>query len=126
MDNSIKYTYSGCGCINCYIMKPKEIGHTGTCTCFGDRISIENKNLILLYLERLKNDIKNLENGIAININRENIGCQSHSCYLERPTGMGTNGPCGCVRDIKPIKNKQNILSFIKYLNNKIEILKDK
>ncbi len=26
-------------------------------------------------------------------------GCSSHNCYVRKPKGMGTNGPCSCVHD---------------------------
>lgn len=31
------------------------------------------------------------------------FGCSSHSCRLIKPTGMGTNGPCHCLDNIKQV-----------------------
>lgn len=30
---------------------------------------------------------------------REIGGCSNHGCYVVRPNGMGTNGPCHCLEN---------------------------
>jgi len=30
----------------------------------------------------------------------EYTGCGSHSCYLSKPSGQGTNGPCKCLQNL--------------------------
>ena len=42
----------------------------------------------------------------------ERLGCSSHSCYLEKPTGQGTNGPCSCFDGL----STQNRIRIQKYL----------
>ena len=32
----------------------------------------------------------------------EESGCGNHSCCVEKPTGMATNGPCDCLWDAVP------------------------
>lgn len=34
-------------------------------------------------------------------------GCSNHSCIIEKPNGMGTNGPCHCLHD----RTKANIIA---------------
>ena len=30
----------------------------------------------------------------------EYTGCGNHSCYLSKPVGQGTNGPCKCLQNL--------------------------
>jgi len=55
----------------------------------------------------------------------EYLGCSSHSCYLERPTGQGTNGRCGCLDGLK-INQRMKVLRLIKRLKDEIKELKEK
>jgi hypothetical protein len=45
-------------------------------------------------------------------------GCSSHLCYIEKPKGLGTNGPCSCLRGLKP-EQKRKLLDYIDFLKNK-------
>lgn len=47
-------------------------------------------------------------------------GCGSHSCYLQKPVGMGNNGPCGCFRGVD-IPQRRLILGYINHLRKKID-----
>lgn len=49
----------------------------------------------------------------------KNFGCGSHSCYLQKPEGMGTNGPCGCFRSVD-ILQRRLILNYINHLREHI------
>lgn len=45
------------------------------------------------------------------------FGCHSHSCRLVKPKGMGVNGPCRCIDNIKHVLTATSPLDEI--LNNK-------
>ena len=50
----------------------------------------------------------------------ERLGCSSHSCYLEKPTGQGTNGPCSCL-DGMSTGNRIKLLKYLHRIKNRLE-----
>ena len=53
-------------------------------------------------------------------------GCGNHGCYIEKPTGQGTNGRCNCLRDLgkeneQAIKRKLRSLGFYKLRVEELE-----
>lgn len=53
----------------------------------------ENKRLTP-FIEAMAERIEQLEGA---------LGCHSHSCRLVKPKGMGVNGPCRCIDNIKHV-----------------------
>lgn len=55
---------------------------------------------------------------------KEFLGCGSHSCRIEKPKGMGTNGPCGCLRDL-PTAHRIRLEKAISRMQREIKALKE-
>ena len=53
------------------------------------------------------------------------MGCSNHSCILEKPQGMGTNGRCGCLDKLDKPRQRE-VTRVIRDLRNTIKELKDK
>jgi len=41
-------------------------------------------------------------------------GCASHSCYVRRPTGMATNGPCRCLPGFLGLTAKVKVIAALR------------
>ena len=63
--------------------------------------------------EMIKNDEQ------AKELESEYLGCQSHSCYLEKPKGMGTNGPCRCLYGLSK-SQQMKVKRILKRLRNEL------
>ena len=50
----------------------------------------------------------------------EYLGCSSHSCYLEKPKGQGTNGRCHCLDGLK-VNQRMKVLRLIRRLRDEIK-----
>ena len=53
----------------------------------------------------------------------EYLGCSSHSCYIEKPIGMGTNGRCSCLDKLER-KQRLKVQKCLLNLHNEIKDLK--
>ena len=53
------------------------------------------------------------------------MSCSNHSCILEKPKGMGTNGRCGCLDKLDKT-SKREVKRVICDLRNEIQVMKDK
>lgn len=57
-------------------------------------------------------------------LNIEGIkGCTDHGCIFGHPGGMGTNGGCACLRDIRPAGERLRLLRNVHLLVKAIEHL---
>lgn len=57
---------------------------------------------------------------VVVDKETEFLGCQSHSCYLEKPKGMGTNGPCRCL-DKLDIQMRMKVRLTLQRLRSEIK-----
>jgi hypothetical protein len=51
------------------------------------------------------------------------IGCSDHSCVFGHPGGMGTNGGCHCLTDIRPPELRRRVSKNVQLLRAEIERL---
>lgn len=51
----------------------------------------------------------------------EYLGCGNHSCVLEQPRGMGTNGPCQCLKEL-PLEKRQRVAAYLHRLRTQGEM----
>lgn len=52
-------------------------------------------------------------------------GCTDHGCIFGHPGGMGTNGGCACLRDIRPAGERLRLLRNVHLLVKAIEHLRN-
>jgi len=60
-----------------------------------------------------------------VDLQTEYLGCGNHSCILEKTKGLGTNGGCSCLRDLR-FKQRIRVEKLLKRLREEIEELKEK
>ena len=60
-----------------------------------------------------------------VDLQTEYLGCVNHSYILEKPKGLGTNGGCSCLRDLR-FNQRIRVEKLLKRLREEIKELKEK
>lgn len=52
------------------------------------------------------------------------VGCTDHGCLFGHPGGMGTNGGCECVKELRPTWLRLKVMKNVRLLRAEIRRLK--
>lgn len=53
------------------------------------------------------------------------LGCTDHGCIFGHPGGMGTNGGCACLKEVRPASMRRKYERNVRLLRAEIRRLRD-